>query len=148
MTEPEELDEDLFADLYDADEPTAAAAPPAQPAPEPEAAEPTSLATDAPPLYENGQDGNPDASTYMTDQTQNAFTDGQEDKDNSRWDNDGRGSRMDVVAQDLTRGTDAFLNSPLAGCWTKSLGSQMEVAPVAVSDISTGIPASYATKDD
>ncbi|KAL9582393.1 MAG: hypothetical protein Q9203_005512 [Teloschistes exilis] len=90
MTEPEELDEDLFADLYDADEPTAAAARPAQPAPEPDAAEPTSLATDAPPLYENGQDGNPDASTYMTDQNQNAFTDGQEDKDNSRWDNDGQ----------------------------------------------------------
>ncbi|KAL9579093.1 MAG: hypothetical protein Q9212_005307 [Teloschistes hypoglaucus] len=99
MTEPEELDEDLFADLYDADEPTAAAAPPAQPAPEPEPAEPTSLATDAPPIYENGQDGNPDSSTYMTDQNQNAFTDGQEDKDNSRWDNDGRGSRMDVVVE-------------------------------------------------
>ncbi|KAI4195187.1 MAG: hypothetical protein LQ350_007361 [Teloschistes chrysophthalmus] len=99
MTEPEELDEDLFADLYDADEPTPAAAPPAQPAPESELAEPTSLATDAPPLYENGQDGNPDSSTYMTDQNQNAFTDGQEDKDNSKWDNDGRGSRMDVVVE-------------------------------------------------
>lgn len=100
MTEPEELDEDLFADLYDADEPTAAAAPPTQSVPDLESAESATLAADAPPPAENGQDGNLDSSTFVTDQIQVPLANGQqEDKDNSRWDNDGRGSRMDVVLE-------------------------------------------------
>ncbi|KAL8690862.1 MAG: hypothetical protein Q9218_003793 [Villophora microphyllina] len=103
MTEPEELDEDLFADLYDADEPAATTVPPAQsaPEPEPEPSEPAPLAADAPPPNDIGQDGNYDSSAYMTDQNQNGYNNGQDDRENY---NDGRGSRMDVVAEQESGG--------------------------------------------
>ncbi|KAL8679487.1 MAG: hypothetical protein Q9224_007030 [Gallowayella concinna] len=100
MTEPEELDEDLFADLYDADEPTATAVPVTQPKPDLQPAEsaPPTVA-DPPDIDVKDEDIN-DGSVNMAEQSQGAYTNGQDDRDQSRWDNNnGRGSRMDVAVE-------------------------------------------------
>ncbi|KAL8754628.1 MAG: hypothetical protein Q9199_004212 [Rusavskia elegans] len=100
MTEPEELDEDLFADLYDADEPTTTAAPPVQPKPEPEPVEPApSNFPNIPPVDVKEEDNSNNDSMNMPDPNQNGYTNGQDDRETSRWDNNGRGSRMDVAVE-------------------------------------------------
>ncbi|KAL8827194.1 MAG: hypothetical protein Q9170_007108 [Blastenia crenularia] len=100
MTEPEELDEDLFADLYEADEPAPSTAPAVPPSSAPEPVEiAPSTDTAAPPHYDAPQESNEDESYNITDFNQNNYTNGQDEKDTSRWDHDGRGSRMDVVAE-------------------------------------------------
>ncbi|KAL8857134.1 MAG: hypothetical protein Q9178_006310 [Gyalolechia marmorata] len=99
MTEPEELDEDLFADLYDADEPTSIAVPPAQPKPDPVSVEPGPSDVAEPPALDVKEEDHHDGSMNMTDPNQNGYTNGQDDRENSRWDNNGRGSRMDVAVE-------------------------------------------------
>lgn len=100
MTEPEELDEDLFADLYEADEPAPSATPAAQPKAAPEPLENATLKdADAPPPNDAPQGTNEDTFQDSTDFNQDAYGNGQGDRDGSRWDNDGRGSRMDVVVE-------------------------------------------------
>ncbi|KAI4269120.1 MAG: hypothetical protein LQ337_007473 [Flavoplaca oasis] len=99
MTEPEELDEDLFADLYDADEPTTTTVPPTQPKPDPEPVESTlsNLAQDPPADVK--EDNNDNGPVNVPDEDQNVYINGQDDRETSRWDNDGRGSRMDVAVE-------------------------------------------------
>ncbi|KAL8906005.1 MAG: hypothetical protein Q9207_002290 [Kuettlingeria erythrocarpa] len=100
MTEPEELDEDLFADLYDADEPAAAAPPPAQSTPAEEPVEAPAPASTGPSPNEIDQDANNEESTNMPDASHaNIYANGPEERDDSRFDNNGRGSRMDVAAE-------------------------------------------------
>ncbi|KAL8934862.1 MAG: hypothetical protein Q9216_005697 [Gyalolechia sp. 2 TL-2023] len=100
MTEPEELDEDLFADLYEADEPAPSATPAAQYKSAPEPAETATLKdVDAPPPNDTPQGVNDDGLHNSADLSQDNYVNGQDDRDNSRWDSDGRGSRMDVVAE-------------------------------------------------
>ncbi|KAL8704008.1 MAG: hypothetical protein Q9201_002813 [Fulgogasparrea decipioides] len=99
MTEPEELDEDLFADLYDADEPSTTSVPQAQPSQVPSPVEAAPPVTPGPPPNETGQDSNNDNSITVTDHNQSTYANGQDDRENSRWDNDGRGSRMDVAVE-------------------------------------------------
>ncbi|KAL8839951.1 MAG: hypothetical protein Q9176_004178 [Flavoplaca citrina] len=117
MTEPEELDEDLFADLdgaglgfhshdslsrlpsYDADEPTTTTIPPTQPKPDPEPVQstPSNLAQDPPADVK--EDNNENGPGHVPDEEQNVYVNGQDDRETSRWDNDGRGSRMDVAVE-------------------------------------------------
>ncbi|KAL8710843.1 MAG: hypothetical protein Q9220_004646 [cf. Caloplaca sp. 1 TL-2023] len=107
MTEPEELDEDLFADLYDADEPAPApsVAAPVQSNPQPEIVDPVSAPDiDIPPPSDADALGTNQDSFEPTESQYNPYTNGQDDHENSRWDNDGRGSRMDVAAEQDTGG--------------------------------------------
>ncbi|KAL8657532.1 MAG: hypothetical protein Q9226_001827 [Calogaya cf. arnoldii] len=102
MTEPEELDEDLFADLYDADEPATTAAPAVQVKPDPEPVEPApSNFAEMPPgnVKEEDNTNNNDESMNMLDSNQHVYTNGQDDRETARWDNNGRGSRMDVAVE-------------------------------------------------
>ncbi|KAI4166965.1 MAG: hypothetical protein Q9188_006903 [Gyalolechia gomerana] len=100
MTEPEELDEDLFADLYEADEPAPSATPATQFKSAPEPIETATLKdVDAPPPNDAPQGVNDGGLHNSADVNQDNFANGQDDRDNSKWDNDGRGSRMDVVAE-------------------------------------------------
>ncbi|KAL8937032.1 MAG: hypothetical protein Q9211_003895 [Gyalolechia sp. 1 TL-2023] len=100
MTEPEELDEDLFDDLYEADEPAPLATAAAQFKPAPEPAETSALKdVDAPPPNDAPQGVNNDGVHNPADFSHDNYANGQDDRDNSKWDNDGRGSRMDVVAE-------------------------------------------------
>ncbi|KAL8930821.1 MAG: hypothetical protein Q9208_000362 [Pyrenodesmia sp. 3 TL-2023] len=107
MTEPEELDEDLFADLYDADEPAAPAPPATQPIPAPEPVEAPAPVSTGPSPNETEQHSNIDGSTIMPDANHdNNYTNGPDERDDSRerWDNNGRGSRMDVAAEQDSSG--------------------------------------------
>ncbi|KAI4183012.1 MAG: hypothetical protein L6R41_005656 [Letrouitia leprolyta] len=100
MTEPEELDEDLFADLYEADEPAPSATPAAHAKSAPEPVEDAALKdADAPPPNNAPHGINDEAHQTSADFNQDAYGNGQDDRDGSRWDNDGRGSRMDVVVE-------------------------------------------------
>lgn len=85
---------------YDADEPTTTAAPPAQPKPEPEPVEsaPSNLSI-IPPVDVKEEDNSNNESMNMPDPNQNGYTNGQDDREVSRWDNNGRGSRMDVAVE-------------------------------------------------
>ncbi|KAL8772145.1 MAG: hypothetical protein Q9209_002580 [Squamulea sp. 1 TL-2023] len=99
MTEPEELDEDLFADLYDAEEPTTTVEPPIQPKADPEPVQsPPSNFAEPPPVDVKEEDNN-DGSMNMVDPNHNIYTNGQDDRESPRWDSNGRGSRMDVAVE-------------------------------------------------
>ncbi|KAL8868907.1 MAG: hypothetical protein Q9174_004674 [Haloplaca sp. 1 TL-2023] len=98
MTEPEELDEDLFADLYDADEPASTAASAAQPAVASEPVESATPIKTEPPVTDFGDEGNNNA-VQPVDHDQAAFANGQDDREESGWENGGRGSRMDVAVE-------------------------------------------------
>ncbi|KAL8806801.1 MAG: hypothetical protein Q9223_005640 [Gallowayella weberi] len=101
MTEPEELDEDLFADLYDADEPTATAtaAPVTQPKPDLEPAEPAPPVLADPPTVDVKDEDTGGGHVNVAEQSQGAYANGEDDREQSRWDNNGRGSRMDVAVE-------------------------------------------------
>ncbi|KAL8964944.1 MAG: hypothetical protein Q9183_004124 [Haloplaca sp. 2 TL-2023] len=98
MTEPEELDEDLFADLYDADEPASTAAPPAQPVVAPEPVESATPVTTVPPVNDFGDESNNNA-VQPVDHDQAALANGQDEREEPGWENGGRGSRMDVAVE-------------------------------------------------
>ncbi|KAI4089933.1 MAG: hypothetical protein LQ344_005034 [Seirophora lacunosa] len=98
MTEPEELDEDLFADLYDADEPAASAPAQAQSIPAQEPLEATVPIPTGPPPDNVQEDANKQGSFSMAE-NQNDHPNGLDERDDSKWDNGGRGSRMDVAAE-------------------------------------------------
>ncbi|KAL8669156.1 MAG: hypothetical protein Q9168_006244 [Polycauliona sp. 1 TL-2023] len=107
MTEPEELDEDLFADLYDADEPTTTATPTTQLKPDPQPVEPVPSTLAEPPPVDvkeednsnNNDNNNINGSRDTQDPGESAYINGQDDRESSRWDNNGRGSRMDVAIE-------------------------------------------------
>ncbi|KAI4122865.1 MAG: hypothetical protein LQ338_005582 [Usnochroma carphineum] len=99
MTEPEELDEDLFADLYEADEPATSAPPRAQSISAPEPVEATVPISTAPQPQEAPHNANDDTSINMGDPSQNDYMNGQDNRDDIRWDHGGRGARMDVAAE-------------------------------------------------
>lgn len=89
----------LLTRSYDADEPAASAPPPKQSIPAPEPVEATApISTDHPPDTIQ-QDGNNNGSANMAGFTQNDHTSNHDDRDESRWDHGGRGSRMDVAAE-------------------------------------------------
>ncbi|KAL9009675.1 MAG: hypothetical protein Q9173_005321 [Seirophora scorigena] len=98
MTEPEELDEDLFADLYDADEPAASAPAQAQSIPAQEPLEATVPIPTGPPPDNAQEDANNEGSFSMAE-NQNDHPNGLDERDDPKWDNGGRGSRMDVAAE-------------------------------------------------
>ncbi|KAL8947767.1 MAG: hypothetical protein Q9222_005988 [Ikaeria aurantiellina] len=107
MTEPEELDEDLFADLYDADEPapTSSVAAPVQPTTQSKPVEPVPPPeVDVPPPSDADALNDNQDSFEPADSQYNPYTNGQDDHENIRWDNDGRGSRMDVAVEQDTGG--------------------------------------------
>lgn len=89
----------LLFGRYDADEPATTAVPPAQLQSAPELVESATPNVSAPLPNDIGQDGNNDNPIDPIDQSQNEYTNGQDDRENSRWDNDGRGSRMDVAVE-------------------------------------------------
>ncbi|KAL9017304.1 MAG: hypothetical protein Q9185_005361 [Variospora sp. 1 TL-2023] len=98
MTEPEELDEDLFADLYDADEPAASAPAQAQSISTQEPPEATVPIPTRPPPDSVQEDGSNEETIHMAE-NHNDHLNGQDEIDESKWDNGGRGSRMDVAAE-------------------------------------------------
>lgn len=85
---------------YDADEPTAAAPPPTQSIPAAEPVETPAPVSTGPSPNETEQHSNNDGSTNMPDASHdNNYTNGPDERDDSRWDNNGRGSRMDVAVE-------------------------------------------------
>ncbi|KAL8991002.1 MAG: hypothetical protein Q9177_000481 [Variospora cf. flavescens] len=125
MTEPEELDEDLFADLYDADEPAASAPAQAQSTSAQEPPEATVPIPTRPPPDSVQEDGGNEEIIHMAE-NHNDHLNGQDEMDESKWDNGGRGSRMDVAAEQDSGGIgikeDGLLLFTLAGSPEMRLG--------------------------
>ncbi|KAL9614813.1 MAG: hypothetical protein Q9167_000723 [Letrouitia subvulpina] len=102
MTEPEDHDEDLFADLYDADEPASKPVLSAQPESIPEPMEsPTPLQNDV-GLDDTKQDMGNEVQTEMTDFNSKIIADGLNGNYNGLVNGqmaDSRGTRMDVAVE-------------------------------------------------
>lgn len=96
---------DTVTHSYDADEPAAAAPPPAQPIAAEEPVEEPAPVSTGPSPNEIDQDGNNEESTNMPDVSHgNNYANGPDERDDSRFDNNGRGSRMDVAAEQDSSG--------------------------------------------
>lgn len=93
------IDLHCLSSSYDADEPATAAVPTTQPNSDPEPVEPVPPEPIDPPPVEVKAEDNNDGSLTVADESQSTYANGQDDREHSRWDNNGRGSRMDVAVE-------------------------------------------------